>query len=206
MSYKNIQIKRRKKFFTNHLKKLFVNEPKANTNTMKKLLEYSRNILLGTMLSGIAACSNAQSPAKQNPYYSRTDTAKLHVSNADWKKVLSPELYAVAREGETEYAFTGKYYEFDVKGTYYCAACGNPLFRSTAKFATTCGWPSFYESLRPNSVRYKSDYSHNMTRTEVLCGRCDAHLGHIFDDGPAPSGKRFCMNSISLDFEPDSGK
>ena len=101
-------------------------------------------------------------------------------------------------------AFTGKFYEFDEKGTYYCAVCGNPLFLSTSKFATTCGWPSFYQPLRKNSVKYKKDMSHNMERTEVLCGRCDSHLGHIFDDGPKPTGKRFCMNSVCLDFVPNS--
>lgn len=142
---------------------------------------------------------------KNNPYYSRTDTAHLDVSNEEWKKILSPDLYAVAREQGTERAFTGQYWDADAKGTYYCAACGNVLFRSDAKFASSCGWPSFFEAIRPNSVIYKSDRSYGMTRTEVLCGRCDAHLGHIFDDGPPPTHKRFCMNSISLDFEPDNG-
>lgn len=142
----------------------------------------------------------------KNPYYSRTVTTPLKVSDAEWKKILKPELYQVAREGDTETAFTGKYYEFDEKGTYFCAVCGNPLFFSTSKFATTCGWPSFYEPLRKNSVVYKKDTSHHMTRTEVLCGRCDSHLGHIFDDGPNPTGKRFCMNSVCLDFVPDSKK
>ncbi len=138
-----------------------------------------------------------------NPYYSRTDTTPLHVSDAEWKKVLSPEVYKIAREKGTEYAFTGKYYKADTKGMYYCAACGNALFKSDAKFASSCGWPSFYESIRPTSVRYVSDNSHGMRRTEVLCGRCEAHLGHIFDDGPPPTGQRFCMNSAVLDFEPD---
>lgn len=143
-----------------------------------------------------------QAQKHSNPYYSRTDTEKLQVSNKEWKKILSPELYAVAREAKTERAFTGKYYEFDVKGTYYCAVCGNKLFQSTAKFASSCGWPSFYQPLSKTSVIYKKDLSYNMERTEVLCGRCDSHLGHIFDDGPEPTGKRFCMNSVCLDFVP----
>jgi methionine-R-sulfoxide reductase len=138
-----------------------------------------------------------------NPYYSRTDTSKLDLPDSVWKKVLSTDVYEVARHAATERAFTGKYWDFEGKGTYYCAACGNKLFRSDAKFASTCGWPSFYETVRPNSVIYKTDNSYGMHRTEVLCGRCGAHLGHIFDDGPQPTGKRFCMNSIVLDFVPD---
>ncbi|MCS4305449.1 peptide-methionine (R)-S-oxide reductase MsrB [Chryseobacterium sp. BIGb0232] len=138
----------------------------------------------------------------KNPYYSHTAVNLLKVSNSEWKKILKPELYEVAREGATETAFTGKYYELDEKGTYYCAVCGNPLFLSTSKFATTCGWPSFYQPIRKNSVIYRKDTSYHMIRTEVLCGRCGSHLGHIFEDGPKPTGKRFCMNSICLDFIP----
>ena len=143
---------------------------------------------------------------QNNPYYSRTDTTHLQVTNEEWKKVLPKEVYQIAREKGTEWAFTGKYYKTDTPGTYYCAACGNALFRSGAKFASSCGWPSFYESIRPSSVVYKDDHTHGMSRTEVLCGRCDAHLGHIFDDGPAPTHKRFCMNSAILEFEPGEEK
>jgi len=139
----------------------------------------------------------------KNPYYSRKDTAHLNVSNTDWKKVLPNDVYEISREAQTEYAFTGKYWNFEGIGTYYCAACGNPLFKSDAKFASSCGWPSFYEAIRKNSVKYIDDNTHGMVRTEVVCGRCDGHLGHIFDDGPAPTYKRFCMNSVVLDFEPD---
>jgi len=149
--------------------------------------------------------NNLASPHQpDNPYYSRTETTKLTLSDAEWKKVLSPEVYAIARGKGTERAFTGKYNDFDGIGSYYCAACGNALFRSGAKFASSCGWPSFFEPLRKDGVLYRPDSSHGMNRTEVLCGRCEAHLGHLFDDGPPPTGKRFCMNSLVLDFEPDA--
>lgn len=140
-------------------------------------------------------------PAK-NPYYSRTDTNRLNVSDAEWKRVLPNDVYQIARKKDTEYAFSGKYWDFDGVGTYYCAACGNPLFMADAKFASSCGWPSFYETMRPNSVNYLDDKSYGMQRTEVVCGRCGGHLGHLFDDGPAPTYMRFCMNSLMLDFEP----
>jgi peptide-methionine (R)-S-oxide reductase len=137
-----------------------------------------------------------------NPYYSRTDTAVLDLPDSVWKTVLPDSVYAVARGKATEEAFTGKFWDYSGVGTYYCAACGNALFRSDAKFASSCGWPSFFETLRKRSVVYRPDDSYGMNRTEVLCGRCGGHLGHLFDDGPAPTGKRYCMNSIVLDFEP----
>lgn len=144
-----------------------------------------------------------QSVAVTNPYYSKTDTTHLEVSDKEWKKILPPDLYHVAREKGTERAFTGQYWDADAKGTYSCAVCGNLLFRSDAKFSSTCGWPSFYEAVRPTSVLYLEDLSHDMERTEIQCARCESHLGHIFDDGPPPTHKRFCMNSVSLDFDPD---
>jgi peptide-methionine (R)-S-oxide reductase len=140
----------------------------------------------------------------KNPYYSRTDTTQLTVSDEEWEKVLDPEVYYIARKKGTERAFTGKYWDFEGLGTYYCVACGNALFKSDSKFSSSCGWPSFFEAIRPAAVSYHPDNSYGMRRIEVVCGRCDGHLGHIFDDGPAPTFKRFCMNSIVLDFEPET--
>lgn len=119
----------------------------------------------------------------------------------EWKKKLTPEQYRILREKGTETAFSGKYAEFDEDGIYVCAGCGNPLFASEHKFDCGCGWPSFDEAL-PNHVKFRPDRSYGLSRTEVICARCESHLGHVFKDGPTPSGERFCINSLAMDFEP----
>ena len=146
--------------------------------------------------------SMENSTTKNNPYYSRTDRTKLNVPNSEWKEILSADVYAVAREAETERPGTGKYNVYDEKGEYYCVVCGNHLFRSDAKFASSCGWPSFFEADKEGTA-YKRDSTYGMERIEVVCKRCDSHLGHVFNDGLPPTGTRYCMNSVSLEFVGD---
>ena len=136
-----------------------------------------------------------------NPVYSKTDTSKVDISNEEWKKILPSDVYNIAREKGTERAFTGKFWDHKEGGTYYCAACGNPLFNSNGKFDSNCGWPSFFEPISKGSIIYAPDNTYGMKRTEVMCGKCKAHLGHVFEDGPPPTGLRYCINGVVLDFE-----
>jgi peptide-methionine (R)-S-oxide reductase len=129
-------------------------------------------------------------------------TDKLNLTDAEWRERLTPEQYHILRQAGTERAFTGKYDRNKAPGEYFCAGCGAPLFTSDTKFDSGCGWPSFTAPAEPDAVEELRDMSHGMVRTEVRCARCDGHLGHVFPDGPAPTGLRYCMNSASLDFEP----
>lgn len=127
---------------------------------------------------------------------------KVIKTDQEWQSLLSPEAYHVARQHGTERAFSGEYAEFKGNGIYQCICCGTPLFDSSAKFDSGTGWPSFDRPISPDALEEKKDISHGMIRVEVLCATCDAHLGHVFPDGPATTGLRYCMNSLSLNFIP----
>lgn len=173
----------------------------SNIPAPEVLLQYiMRNsiifLILLLALVFLGACSNAQHIQNTNDMDFPKDK-----DNSEWQEILTPFQYSVLREGATERPFTGEYYNTKDIGSYYCAACGDLLFISDTKFDSGCGWPSFFEPTSENSIVYKKDVSLGMERTEVLCSGCGGHLGHVFKDGPPPSGLRYCINSASLIFE-----
>jgi peptide-methionine (R)-S-oxide reductase len=156
--------------------------------------------LIISLFATLSSCQNNSKPIKTT---SMSNNEKVIKSEEEWKKTLSPEQYRVLREKGTERPFSGEYYLKNDTGIYSCAACGFELFNSTMKFDSHCGWPSFDNEIG-NGERVKKikDISHGMIRTEIICARCDSHLGHIFDDGPTLTGNRYCVNSVSILFKP----
>ena len=157
------------------------------------------------LLISLTACQ-AQEKNKETKTVSATEKAdskfKVTKTDEEWKAQLTPDQYYILRHKETERPFTGEYYKHFENGVYVCAACGNPLFKSDAKFDSECGWPSFDQAIK-GSVIYEDDSSHGLQRTEVMCANCGGHLGHVFDDGPKETtGNRFCTNSVSIKFIP----
>jgi peptide-methionine (R)-S-oxide reductase len=172
----------------------------------------SRLILILLLPAVFTHCSYSQSALtkktttmdstqKKNPVFSKTDSKPVNMSDEEWRKILPADVYNIARQKGTERPWTSPFESSKEIGTYYCAVCGNPLFKSDTKFESGCGWPSFYEPISKGSIIYLVDNSFGMKRTEVECGRCKSHLGHVFDDGPPPTGLRYCINGVVLDFE-----
>ena len=161
-------------------------------------------ILLAILTISLQSCGQNSKTNSKTSETTKTKTTMDTVkkSEDEWKKTLSPDQYYVLREKGTERPYTGKLYLTKDKGVYRCAACGNELFTSDMKFDSHCGWPSFDREIKGGKITTHTDTTAGMVRTEIMCGRCGGHLGHIFDDGPTETGKRYCVNSVSLDFLP----
>jgi peptide-methionine (R)-S-oxide reductase len=148
------------------------------------------------LLCLVSFCIQAQQPASKK----KDSNTYKQLTNSEWAKVLSPSQYHILRERGTERAFTGKYWDNHEKGTYYCAGCKQELFKSETKYESGCGWPSFFKPADEHAIQKRIDTSYKMVRDEILCSQCGGHLGHVFDDGPEPTGLRYCINSEALIF------
>jgi len=160
-----------------------------------------KNVIYFLIAFSFSACTGNSQNNSVNKKTNSTMSDKVVKTDEEWKKVLNPDQYEVLREKGTEAPFSGKYYLHKEKGVYVCAGCGNELFKSDTKFDAGCGWPSFSDVLDSTKVVYMKDKTHGMMRTEITCSNCGGHLGHVFDDGPAPTGLRYCINSVSIEFK-----
>lgn len=165
---------------------------------MKNILTLS----IALLSLALFACTFQQEGDQEPPLAKSKVNVKVQKSEAEWKAALSSDEFEVLRKAGTERPFTGKYWDNKKAGMYTCAACDNVLFSSQTKFKSGTGWPSFYDVASDTSIIDESDMSYGMTRTEVICAKCGGHLGHVFEDGPKPTGLRYCINSVALDFEP----
>jgi peptide-methionine (R)-S-oxide reductase len=161
-------------------------------------------ILLFSFSIVLNACSGQKQKQSENnaalTSLNNDTTKTINRSEAEWKKILTPQQFEVLRQKGTDAPYTGKYYTTTDEGVYHCAACGAQLFTSDMKFESSCGWPSFDQAMEGGTIKTQIDRSHGMIRTEILCGKCGGHLGHLFDDGPTKTGLRYCVNSTSLNF------